>query len=82
MQSKRLVHEFMKNATEKIRVELSEFQGVDLIDIRAYYNAGLSNEYWKPTKKGISIRSDLIPQLKEAIDKAYQEWEGKNTTSN
>ena len=75
MQNSHIVYEFMKNATEKVRVELCEYLGKDMINVRVYYNADETGDDWKPTKKGITLRSDLLPELKKAIDKAYEEWQ-------
>jgi len=82
MNNEQLVHEFMKNALEKVKVEFSQYKGVDVIGIRVYYNAGLVKEDWKPSKKGITMRTDLIPELKKAIDKAYDEWQEKSLSLN
>lgn len=75
MQNSQIIHEFMKNATEKVRVDFSEFKGMDLISVRVFYNADEAGDDWRPTKKGITLRSDLLPELKKAVDKAYEEWQ-------
>lgn len=58
-----LIAEFNKNAREKVRVSLTEYNGAKLIDIRAYYQDG---EAWKPGK-GLALRRELIPILKKAL---------------
>ena len=72
-----LVYEFRKNAHEKVKVELSNYRGKDVINIRAYYIADVAKDEWKPSPKGITMRVDLIPELKEGIEKAYEEWQGQ-----
>jgi hypothetical protein len=73
MSEEKIIHQFKKNANETVTVKFTQFKGKRLIDIRAYYAA--ENGDLKPTPKGISISRDLISELKEAIDKAAEEWE-------
>lgn len=56
-----LIGEIPKNATEKIRVNLSEYKGYRFVDIRIYF-ADDSGE-WKPTKKGVTITKDGLDTL-------------------
>ncbi len=65
-----LIADIPKNATENIRVSLTEYKGYKLLDVRTYYQAG--NDEWKPGK-GITVRRDLIPELKEAIIEAERQ---------
>ena len=67
------IYEFKKNALEKVVCQFREYKGKKLIDIRVFY---LSEDgSWGPTKKGICFRRELINDLKEAINKAAEEWE-------
>ena len=61
-----VVTEFDKNTREKIRVSLTEYNGVDLLDVRAFYQAGGE---WKPGK-GLAIRRELITPLRKALQAA------------
>lgn len=79
MQNNKLIYEFRKNATEKIKVELSNYRGIEVINIRVYYNSDVAKDEWKPSPKGITMRADLIPELKKAIDKALTKWEKKRS---
>ena len=74
MENSRVIQEFMKNAGEKVRIELGEFKGRAMINVRVYY-PGEAEDEWKPSHKGITMSSELIPDLKGAIDKATEEWE-------
>jgi len=77
------IYEFQKNVQEKIILSFTEFRGKQLIDLRVYYNAGKTKEDWHPSRKGISIRLEAIEDLKEGIDKAYEEWKKtKQSTDN
>ena len=69
------VYEFKKNALETLIIQFTEFKGKKLLDLRIYYDAGKNKEDWIPTTKGITISRDLIPKLKEGVDKALAEWE-------
>ena len=60
-----LIAQFEKNATEVVRVSLTEFRGRKLIDLRVYYTDD-EGEY-RPTRKGISISVDGYPEFRNAI---------------
>ena len=67
------IYEFKKNALEKVVCQFREYKRNKLIDLRVFYDAGDGD--WRPTPKGISLRRELIPELKLALDKAAEEWE-------
>ena len=77
MKDKILIHEFQKNALEKVIIQFTEFNRNQLIDIRVYYNARGAKEEWRPSRKGLSVRTEQIPELKKGVDKAFKEWEKK-----
>lgn len=55
-------------------MKLTEYRGVPLIDLRSYYPDTVTGEFMPG--KGISLRRDLLPELKKAInaaDKAMKE---------
>ncbi len=68
------IYEFKKNIGEKIIIQISEFRGNKLID---FLKANVAKEDWLPTKRGISIRIDLIPELRKGLDKAQKAWKKK-----
>ncbi|MEW6040139.1 MAG: transcriptional coactivator p15/PC4 family protein [Elusimicrobiota bacterium] len=70
MANDRVIETFAKNARETVRVMLTTFQKRELLDIRSCIQG--ENEL-VPTKKGITISIDLIPKLKEALEKAEAE---------
>jgi len=60
------VASFPKNKFEEIRVQVKEFKGYDLVDIRVF--AGTRDGEEKvPTGKGISINVSHFNELKKAI---------------
>lgn len=71
-----IVYEFKKNSSEKIVASLTTYRGKKLFDLRIFFDASSGDgSDWRPTKKGITISEDLLPELKKAIDKAQEEWE-------
>ncbi len=61
-----LIASFPKNKFEEIRVQIKEFKGYDLVDIRVF--AGTKEGEEKvPTGKGISINVSHYLELKKAI---------------
>jgi len=75
------VYEFQKNAQDKVILSFTEFKGKLLFDLRVYYNAGKTEEDWRPTQKGITVRLEFLQDLKEGIDKAYDEWKKTRLSS-
>lgn len=55
-----------KNKREQIRIEATEFKGQDLVDIRVYYQDQADGE-WKPSKKGIAFKMELLPEIIKAL---------------
>jgi len=75
MSEEKIIHQFKKNVNERVRISFSTFNGKRLVNLRVYYNAAEEGEDWRPTPKGLTLRRELIPELKEAICKAAEEWE-------
>jgi hypothetical protein len=68
----KIIHEFQKNAEEKVVTSFCVYRGKKLVNIRAYYEA---EDGWRPTRHGLTLRRSMILDLKEAIDKAAAEYE-------
>ena len=60
-----LIEQFEKNATEVVRVSLTEYRGRKLVDVRVYY-ADSEGQY-RPTKKGVSLSVEVYPDFKRAL---------------
>jgi predicted phosphoadenosine phosphosulfate sulfurtransferase len=60
-----VIAQFEKNATEVVRVALTEYRGHKLIDVRVYYSD--DEGQYRPTKKGVSLSVDLYPDFKKAL---------------
>ena len=54
---------FPKNSREEIRVRLTTYRGIDLLDVRSFYEQG---GVWRPGK-GLAIRRELTAELRRAI---------------
>ena len=61
----KVITTFRKNSTEEVRATLSEFKGRQYASVRAYVEAD-SGE-WVPTKKGLTLPVDLLPELARAV---------------
>jgi hypothetical protein len=67
----KIIKDIEKNATNKIRVSVTEFKGNNYIDLRVYYEDE-AGEY-KPTKKGVTFRPDQISQVIDGLLQAEKE---------
>lgn len=65
MADDKIVATFKRNPTEEVRAGVKEFKGRRYIDLRIYYMDDQGE--WKPTRKGISLATDFMPELKEAV---------------
>ena len=59
-----------KNALEEIRVELGEFNGHDLVNVRVWAEPRNGGAERIPTKAGIACNVRLLPELIEALQQA------------
>jgi|RhiMethySRZTD1v2_1073278.scaffolds.fasta_scaffold297749_1 transcriptional coactivator p15 (PC4) len=64
------IRSIAKNARETIQVSLTEFKGIDLLDARVFVNGETEPV---ATKKGLSIRINLLPELISALKEAESE---------
>lgn len=67
----KLISAFPKNKFEEIRVQIKEFKGYDLVDIRVFAGSR-DGEEKVPTGKGISINVSHFLELKNALSQAEQ----------
>ena len=58
---------FGKNATEEVRASLEEYRGHQLFSLRIWFEVEPGKLV--PTKKGLSLRVELFPGLKRAVEK-------------
>jgi hypothetical protein len=55
-----------KNDYEQLEIYKSEYKGQWYIHIRTYVRRDSKSD-WVPTKKGIAIHADLLPDLQQAV---------------
>ena len=63
-----VVGSFPKNNREEVRVTLSKFKGYDLVGVRQWFRN--DDDDARPSKSGVTIRVDLLPDLLDLIQKA------------
>ena len=68
---KQIVHSFKRSETEQVSLALREFKGKPYVDLRIYFKPRGSDEFM-PSKKGITLSTEFIPQLKAAFEKAEE----------
>src|SRR5438270_1261047 len=68
-----LISVIRKNAAEEIRVELSEFNGHQLVNFRVWTDPRDGGAERIPTKAGIACRVALLPEIIEALQQAETE---------
>lgn len=69
-----LIATLTKNTREQLRVSLGSFNGVDLLYLRVWFDAG-GGEY-RPGKSGVAVRVGMIPELLEALKSANEAANG------
>lgn len=69
-----IIMDIKRNDREIIRIEVSEFEGKELINLRIWYQAidSRGDIVYKPTKKGVALNISQYNELKEGIDKIGQ----------
>lgn len=73
MSSPHIIAELQKNKTERLRVALDRWQQHELVDIRVTTQLAAHVAEWVPTKKGVSLRLAMLPELIEALQAALKE---------
>jgi len=77
-----LIKDIQRNNNEIIRIEVSEFKGKELINLRIWYVAGRDmdgNDIYKPTQKGVALNISEFSELKEGILKLEAYIKDKNS---
>lgn len=65
------IADFRKNARERVRVSLHEFNGMDCTSLRVFfYPDAHSIADMRPSAKGLTIATNLLPQLLDAVTAA------------
>ena len=72
MSKEKLITQIKKNSNEVYRIYEKEYEGYKFIDVRIYYMDRKTGD-WKPTKKGISLMPNNVPDVIEGILKAMEQ---------
>lgn len=67
------IGEVEKNSQEVIKVNLQNYEGTDLVDVRTYWENDEGN--WIPTKKGISLTCYVIEDVIKLLQKASKKMQ-------
>jgi hypothetical protein len=76
-----IIKDIEKNSKEIIRIDISEFKGQELINLRVWFSAfdDNGNMVYKPTQKGIAINISKYNELKQGIEKIGEYIEDKKS---
>ena len=72
MNKENIITQIKKNSNEVYRIYEKEYEGYRFIDVRIYYMDKETGEY-KPTRKGISLMPNNVPEVIEGILKAMEQ---------
>ena len=62
-----------RNATEQLQISINSYKEKQYLDLRIYYTTD-EGETWLPTKKGVTVSPDNLQTLKDAVEKAMEEF--------
>ena len=61
----------LEKGSETLRIALTEYKGAQRVDMRLYYETGQGE--LKPTKRGISVTPDMIPDIIKSLNLVSRE---------
>lgn len=67
-----LIAEIQKGSNEVIRISISEYRNQKYLDLRCWYHPDASslNDEMMPTRKGVNLHIEMLPDLQAAIKSA------------
>lgn len=69
MEKVHVIHTFQKNPEEEVRLTLREYKDRHYLDLRLWFQPSDGGDY-RPTKKGITLSLDYLPELKKGLERA------------
>lgn len=73
MEKQKLLCQFNKNAMELVKINLCEYRSDLYFDVRIWVTNGLASPGEEsPTKKGLRLHLELLPELIKALQKAQE----------
>ena len=76
-----IIKDIQRNSREIIRIEVSEYKGMELINLRIWFSAidpGSGDIVYKPTQKGVALNISEFEQLKDGVEKLANYINDKN----
>jgi hypothetical protein len=73
MSSATVIATIAKNSNETVRIPLDEWRGCPLIDVRIVVPLNRETGVLVPTKKGVSLKVERLPELIAALNDALVE---------
>ncbi len=66
-----IIKDIQKNSKEIIRIEISEYMGKELINLRIWFQTidDKGNIVYKPSQKGIALNVSQFAELKDGIER-------------
>ena len=71
MEELHIVHSFRKNPEEEVRFCVREYKDRHYLDIRLWFLPAVGGDFF-PTKKGLTLSLEYLPELKKGIERAGQ----------
>lgn len=68
-----LIMSFSKNSLEEVRIAIQEYRRRQYLSLWIWFKNDEDN--WQPSKRGLNLPLDLLPELKKAIDTALAKIE-------
>ena len=60
-----------KNRREALRIALDHYRGTNLVDLRVVVEVSETSGLATPTRKGVAVRLEMLPDLIAALNKRY-----------
>lgn len=65
------VHSIKRTENEEVRVSIRNFKEKVYLDLRIFFKGKQADE-WIPSKKGLTLSTELVGSLREGLEKAEQ----------
>jgi hypothetical protein len=72
-----VIAEFAKSTREVVRVQHSTYKGRSFVDCRTWFHDAAGE--LRATPKGLTLTVDVVPQLIDALQQAYDQATGTPT---
>lgn len=73
---RQVICDIQKSETEIVRVSTGEYKGTTYVDLRLFFR-GRDNGEYRPTKKGLTLTSELFTELVKGLKRAEQAFKAR-----